>query len=160
MLLAWNFILTFLFTRYAIEQGADATLQGQAWGFEIRLDFLGPALFGFFSLLAVIWVVRDWTRGLPQRAVLPNPWAKRCLTVAAAIVVAQLILWWPGVGEYNGRLHATAVAFTITQTLLVAFAMLPGRPQAAAGAVSTNRSTVSDPVPTQRNDLRRRAWTT
>lgn len=150
MLVAWNVILTYLFTRMAIEEGEGATLRGDAWGFEIPLQYLGPALFMFFTAAAAVWVIRDWRNGFPDRTVKPNPRAGYLLGVAAAIAILLVVLWWPGVGAYNGQLHAIAVFFTIVQTILVAMAMFPGRPasraaQVAAAGKNTDRKPVSHP---------------
>jgi len=133
MLVAWNAIYTAIFTRYAIQQGSAATLQGDAWGFEISLQYLGPILFGSFTLMALAWVLRDLRSGRPSEVkLLPNPQMKRLLCLALAVAPVQFVLF--RYGEDNGSLHATAVGLTIIQVIATAMAMLPGQPTADSGA--------------------------
>lgn len=166
MLLAWNAIFTTIFTRYAIEAGAGATLEGNAWGFEISLQYAGPILFGTFSLLALVWVIRDLLSERSREVkLLPNPKMKRLLGIAITVTPVQLALF--RFGADNGSLHATAVGLTIIQVLAGFLAMLPGQPTALTGSTAAPAARPASPAgdeghPTRPRDepaqTKRLAW--
>jgi hypothetical protein len=74
--------------RAAAASPEDFRFEGATLGIDVPLVVIGPALFGLFALLSVIWVARDLWRREPRRLA---PWRWTRGSVARLVVVAVLV---------------------------------------------------------------------
>ena len=88
LLLAFHLPLTAAVIRAAIANPGDFRFEGASLGLDIPLAVIGPATFGLFAALALLWVARDLIRRQPRRLA---PWRWTRVNVIRIVVFAALV---------------------------------------------------------------------
>ncbi|MDH3255199.1 MAG: hypothetical protein OEM62_09425 [Acidobacteriota bacterium] len=115
LLLGWHLPLTAAIVISTV-QSTEATFMGAAWGVEIPL-FVLAFPFSVFSVLAVVWVVRERRGSLP---VSPRGWSQvgwRKIAIAVVLLPVAAVFFWLGEG-FDGKTKI-AIATTVVQWILL-----------------------------------------
>ena len=123
LLLLWQIPLAAQACYYAFTSPEDYRFRGDTLGVDVSLAWVGPVFAGGFALLSILWVVRDWrTRG---ERLVPE-WGRVnfiFLSIVLFLLPIQFVLL--RFGEPHGTRDQVGVILTMTQWLLINWAMFP-----------------------------------
>ena len=122
LLLGWHLPITGALLGGTIAHGPAATFTGAAWGVTIPFYIL-LVPFLAFSVLAVLWVVRELTGRSSYRTQGWGKLHKKELALVAALMVPVFVLFW--VGEGFNIWVKLAIVMNVLQWILLTDAVGP-----------------------------------
>lgn len=123
LLAGWHVFLAVVVTLLAVRDPDGLRLQGDTLGLDVSLAVVGPAFFGFWAVLAVVWAARDLLRRGPRPAL---PWTasntRRVLGLLALLPIQFVLLRFGAPGSPADQI---GVVLTILQWFLAGAALRP-----------------------------------
>lgn len=126
LLILWHGFLTAGAIWLTVARPDSFVLQANIPGFEVPLAWTAAGVFGAVTILALIWVIRDFRHSVGRR--LP-PWNRRNIRffgIALILLPAQFVLMH--YGEPTDLTGQIGVLLTMFQWMMINMGMYPWRP--------------------------------
>ena len=123
LLLLWHFSLATQAIYNSVTSPEDYRFRGDTLGVDVSLAWVGPAVFGCFALLSLLWVIRDLKRSHGRIAPEWTRANRILLLIAVGLLPIQFLLLRYGVQHGPG--DQVGVVLTMLQWLIMNLGLYP-----------------------------------